>query len=109
MTSGAEPANFSTATARRLPEIARRNENSPGGRFASAFDCEGIAPDEESGKIGGVERFEAAFGEAVWEKVLKQRREAEGNPNWRPSWMEGVGYQSEVYKILRERFAAAGR
>ena len=33
-------------------------------------------------------RFEAEHGKAVWEQVLKARREAEGNPNWRPSWME---------------------
>jgi hypothetical protein len=26
------------------------------------------------------ERFEAAFGKAVWDEVLKVRREAEGNP-----------------------------
>ena len=50
------------------------------------------------------ERFEAAYGRAVWEKVLKPRREAEGNPNWRPSWMEGVGYQTQVRKILWEQF-----
>ena len=55
------------------------------------------------------ERFEAAYGKAVWEEVLKPRREAEGNPNWRPSWMEGVSYQTQVYKILREQFYAARR
>ena len=52
------------------------------------------------------ERFEAVHGKAVWEEVLKERREAEGNPNWRPTWMEGMRYQSEVYKILREQFYA---
>ena len=55
------------------------------------------------------ERFQAAYGKAVWDQVLKQRREAEGNPNWRPSWIEGVRYQTEVYKILREQFYAARR
>jgi hypothetical protein len=52
------------------------------------------------------ERFEVAYGEAVWEEVLKARREAEGNPNWRPSWMEGVSYQTQVNKILRQKFYA---
>ena len=47
------------------------------------------------------ERFQEAYARAVWEEVLKPRREAEGNPNWRPSWIEGVRYQTEVYKILR--------
>ena len=55
------------------------------------------------------ERFEAAHAKAVWQEVLKPRREAEDNPNWRPSWMEGVRYQSEVYKILRQQFYAARR
>ena len=55
------------------------------------------------------ERFQAAYGKAVWDEVLKPRREAEGNPNWRPSWIEGVRYQTEVNKILRERFSAARR
>lgn len=38
------------------------------------------------------ERFEAAHGKTVWDEVLKLRREAEGNPNWRPNFMEGVAY-----------------
>ena len=37
-----------------------------------------------------LERFEAVQGKAVWEEVLRYRREAEGNQNWRPTWMEGV-------------------
>jgi hypothetical protein len=45
------------------------------------------------------ERFEAVHGKAVWEEVLRYRREAEGSPNWRPNWMEGERYQGEVYKI----------
>ena len=49
-------------------------------------------------------RFEAACGEAVWDEVLKHRREAEANPNWRPSWMEGMRYQTQVNKILWEQF-----
>jgi hypothetical protein len=55
------------------------------------------------------ERFEAVYGKAVWEEVLKPRREAEGNPNWRPSWMEGVRYQTQANKILRQKFYAARR
>jgi hypothetical protein len=45
----------------------------------------------------------------VWEEVQKARREAEGNLNWRPSWMEGVAYQTQVNKFLWERFYAARR
>ena len=39
------PASFGDSTSKR---------HSPGGKFAFAFDCEGIAPDEEAGRIGGV-------------------------------------------------------
>jgi hypothetical protein len=45
----------------------------------------------------------------VWEEVQKARREAEGNLNWRPSWMEGVAYQTQANKILWEQFYAARR
>ena len=55
------------------------------------------------------ERFEAVHGKAVWEEVLRYRREAEGNPNWRPTWMEGLCIQNQVRKILWEQFYAARR
>ena len=56
------------------------------------------------------QKFSEAFGQfaakhrqAVWNEVLKSRRELEG-PNWWPSWITGMGYQGEVFRILRERF-----
>ena len=55
------------------------------------------------------ERFEAVHGKAVWQEVLKPRPEAEGDPNWRPTWMEGISYKTQVNKILREKFYAARR
>jgi hypothetical protein len=52
-------------------------------------------------------RFAAKYSKSVWDEVLKPRREALGDPNWKPKyWSEGVGYQGEVFRILRERFAA---
>ena len=53
------------------------------------------------------ERFSAAHRKAVLEQVLRPRREAEGNPNWRPTWIDVVGYQNEVRKILWEQFRAS--
>lgn len=51
--------------------------------------------------------FEMRHRQAVWKGVLQPRREALGDPNWRPKcWSEGVGYQREVYRILRQRFEA---
>jgi hypothetical protein len=94
------------ATARRLMEIARRNElrreqSCPFRRLRKSYAGSNCRKMEE------FERFQAAYGKAVWQEVLKARREAVGNPNWRPNWMEGVRYQSEIYKILRQRFYAA--
>ena len=52
------------------------------------------------------ERFTAAHGKAIWAEVLKSHRETEG-PNWRPSWMEAVGYQGEVRQLLCKQFRGA--
>ena len=53
------------------------------------------------------ERFAAHQMEAVWEQVLAPVMEAKGDPHRRPrGFMEGLGYQAQVSKILRERFAA---
>ena len=49
-------------------------------------------------------RFAASRRRAVWDQVLKTRRDLEGDPNWRPSWSEGLAYQREVSRILREAF-----
>jgi hypothetical protein len=101
------PGNFCAATARRLVEIALRNELRQETRLpllSVPKELRRMKKQEELEEFG---RFEAAYGKAVWEHVLKSRREAEGSPNWRPSWIEGVRYQTEVYKILREQFYAA--
>jgi hypothetical protein len=55
------------------------------------------------------ERFEAVHAKAVWQELLKARREAEGDPNWRPTWMEGLCIQNQVRRILWEQFYAAPR
>jgi hypothetical protein len=98
------------ASARRLREIARRNEI----RRQAGLPLLSIPRElrrmkqHEDSELRRVEfeRFEAVHRKEVWDQVLKSPREAEGNLNWFPrNWSEGVGYQSDVYKILRERFA----
>ena len=54
-------------------------------------------------ELEAFQRFEAANGRAVWEQVLELRRQTEGNPDWRPNWMEGIHYQNQVYAALRTR------
>jgi hypothetical protein len=80
LTLRAEPATLSTATARRLMEIARRNEIHREAKLPLlpiAKELRRIKRREELEEFG---RLEAAYGRVVWEEVLKPRREAEG-PN----------------------------
>ena len=99
--------NVCAATARRLLEIARRNEIRQEAKLPLLPIAKELRRMKKQEELEEFERFEATYGKVVWEEVLKPRREAEDNPNWRPSWMEGVRYQSEVYKILRQQFYAA--
>ena len=97
------------ATARRLLEIARRNELRREAKLPLLPIAKELRRIKRREDLEEFERFEAVYGKAVWEEVVKARREAEGNPNWRPGWTQGVRYQTQVNKILWERFYAARR
>jgi hypothetical protein len=101
-----EPANFCPATARRLLEIARRNELRQKANLPLLSIPKELRRMKKQEDLEEYEQFEAVHAKAVWDEVLKPRREAEGNPTWRPSWMEGVHYQSQVHKILWQQFYA---
>jgi hypothetical protein len=109
LTLEVEPANFCAATARRFLAIARRNEIRREAKLPLLPISKELRRMKKQEELEEFERFEAVHGKAVWEEVLKARREAERNPNWRPNWTEGVHYQSEVYKILREQFCEVRR
>ena len=100
-------ANFSAATVRRLREIAQRNAI----RREAGLPLLSIAHElrrmKEQDERARFEQFEAVHGKAVWNEILRRRREAEGNPNWKPRWIDVVGYQNEVRKILRQKFRAS--
>jgi hypothetical protein len=108
LTPEVPPLNVCAATARRLLEIARRNEIRREAKLPLLPIAKELRRMKKQEELEEFERFAAGRRTAVLEEVLRPRREAEG-PNWRPSWMEGVRYQSEVHKILRQRFCAAGR
>jgi hypothetical protein len=97
-------SNFCAATARRLLEIERRNEL----RRAAGLPLLPIVQElrrlKQQADAEEFERFEAAHRKAIWDEVLKPRREAEGNPNWQPSWMEGMQYENKVRSLLRKRY-----
>jgi hypothetical protein len=63
--------------------------------------------------VADVEAFEAFADnhrDAVWDEMLATKGQGRGEPNWRPSgWMEGMAFQSEVSRILRQRFEVARR
>jgi hypothetical protein len=109
LTPKIEPADFCAATARRLLEIARRNEIRREAKLPLLPIAKELRRIKRQEELEEFERFEAVHGKAVWQEVLKARREAEGNPHWRPSWMEGMRYQTQVNKILWEQFYAARR
>ena len=106
LTFEAAPTNVSPATARRLAEIARRNEIRKEANLPLLPIAKELRRMKKQEELKQFERFEAAYGKAVWDEVLKVRRETEG-PNWRPrTWMEGVGYRTRVRKVLWEQFTA---
>ena len=109
LTLEVEPGNFCAATARLLLEIARRNEIRREAKLPLLPIAKELRRIKRREDLEEFERFEAVHGKAVWQEVLKERREAEGNPNWQPTWMEGVSYQTQVNKIFREQFYAARR
>jgi hypothetical protein len=105
--------NVCATTARRIAEIRRRNET----RREAKLDLLPIVKElrrmketEDSQKFSDAfGRFAANHRQAVWDEVLQLRRKVLGDPNWRPRYFsEGVGYQGEVFRILRERFEAGG-
>jgi hypothetical protein len=105
-TPKAKPANFSAATARRLREIARRNEIRHVAQLPPLAIPKELRRMKQQEDLEVFRRFEAAHGKAVLEQVLQARREAEGNPQWRPNWMEGMAVQNQVREMLWEQFHA---
>jgi hypothetical protein len=103
--------NTCANTARRIIEIERRNELRLEAKLPLlpvAKELRRMKETEDSQKFSDdFGRFAAKYSKSVWDEVLKPRREALGDPNWKPKyWSEGVGYQGEVFRILRERFRA---
>ena len=102
-----EPAawNVCAGTARKIKEIAARNII----RVEAGLPLLSIPRELRRMKMvddaAAFEEFSAEHQQAVWEEVLGPVREGRGEPTWRPTgFMEGLGFQAQVSKILRERF-----
>ena len=99
--------NVCAVTARRLQEIAARNKI----RGEAGLPLPSIPRElrrmKDAADTTEFETFADAHRSAIWEEALAPMREAKGDPNWRPrSWMDGMGLQAKVSRILRERFDA---
>jgi hypothetical protein len=97
--------NVCAGTARRISKIVARN------RIRQEAQLPLLSIPQELRRMKAVEdaakfeEFAALHRQEVWDEVLPPMREARGNPHWRPTnWMEGMGYQAQVSKILRVRF-----
>jgi hypothetical protein len=99
------PRNVSAPTARRLLEITRRNKLRRQANLPLLLISKELRRMMAADYEQDFNRFCEVYREAVWSQVLKSRRATEA-ANWNPSWIEGLGYQNEVYRILRERFRA---
>ena len=99
--------NVCAVTARRLEEIARRNKV----RAEAGLPLLSITKElRRMKKVDDDAEFDAfaiVHRQAVWDEVLALVRQARGEPKWWPrGWMEGLGYQAQVSRILRKRFLA---
>jgi hypothetical protein len=97
---------FCAATARRLLEIHRRNELRRVAQLPPLSIPKELRRMKQQEELEAFRGFEATHGHAAWEQVLEARRQAEDDPNWRPSWMEGMHYTNQVHAALRARFGA---
>jgi hypothetical protein len=107
------PAEISTwdvcaTTKRRLEEIAQRNRIRAEAGLPLLCVTKELRRMKMEADAEVFRLFEAVHREVVWGEVLKPMRDAKKDPNWRPtSFMEGLGLQAKVSKILHERFQAS--
>ncbi len=101
--------NVSAATARRLLEIAQRNEIRQEAGLPLLQVVQELRKMKRRDDLEEFERFAAGHREAILEGLLRSRREAQDNRHWRPCWMEVVRYQNDVREILREQFKTTRR
>ena len=109
-TSERSPLNLCAATARHIEEITARN------RIRAEACLPPLSMPKELRRmkmVADVAKFEVFANShrgAVWDdEVLATKRDARCEPNWHPSgWMEGMAFQSEVSRILRQRFQRSG-
>jgi hypothetical protein len=108
-TSEPSHLNVCAATARRIEEIIARNRIRAEACLPLLSIPQELRRMKEATDAAKFGAFANAHRAAVWDEVLATKREAGCEPNWHPSgWMEGTAFQSEVSRILRQRFQRSG-
>jgi len=106
-TSEPSPLNVCAATARHIEEITARNRIRAEACLPLLSIPKELRRMKEAADATEFERFAAHHSQSAWKEVLEPVRKAKGDPTWRPTgWMEGLGYQARVSKLLHERFIA---
>jgi len=99
--------NLCAATARRIEAIDARNRIRQEAQLPMLCIPRELRRMKTVDDLAEFERFAAYHREAVWEEILTRVQEVKRDPHWRPrGFMEGLGYQAQVNRVLRERFAA---
>jgi hypothetical protein len=101
--------NVCAGTARKIEEIVARNII----RAEAGLPLLSVPQELRRMKMVAdamaFEEFADLHRQAIWEEVLSPVREARGDTKWRPTrFMEGLAFQTQVGKILRERFERNG-
>jgi hypothetical protein len=100
--------NVCAGTAQKIQEIAARNIIRAEAGLPLLSVPQELRRMKQATDAMAFEEFAAVHRQAIWEEVLAPVREARGEPNYRPTrWMEGLAFQAQVGKILRQRFKVA--
>jgi hypothetical protein len=100
--------NVCASTARKIKKIATRNIIRAEAGLPLLSVAKELRRMKQAADAMEFEEFADRHGESVWDEVLEPVRRQRGDPNWRPTrWMEGLAFQAQISKILRERFKVA--
>ena len=100
--------NVCASTARTIQEIAERNRIREQAGLSLLSIPKELRRMKQVTDAMAFEEFAGRHRHAVWNEVLGPMRAARGEPNYRPTrLMEGLAFQAQVGKILRERFKVA--
>jgi hypothetical protein len=107
-TSNAAARNVCAETAQKIEELAARNIIRAEARLPLLSIPKELRRMKKAADAMAFEEFADRHRQSAWEEVLAPVRVARGEPNYRPTrWMEGLAFQAQVGKILRERFKVA--